>query len=120
MECTRLCGDIKDGRLEMLFPSSAEGEITLFGITRKISKSSCLFDTGGLSDGIYTPVLTVLGRDTEIEGFEIKNKKARLIPKDDAYVRALAEKLEKLEWRISKTESRLDSHDEKIYGNPLF
>lgn len=117
------CENIKlgtEGAIKLRFEDALSGAIRLGAYLKKIDGNSCIFDTGALEDGIYTPKIYLKGATVEAEGFEISNGKPCLLKKDDAYIRALSRELDALKSEIEKLKETLQIHDEKINGNPIF
>lgn len=110
----------KSGSLELRFEYELKGSVAFGTNVKKIDGNSCIFNTGGIDDGIYAPKIYLERSVIEAEGFEIKNGEPRLIPKDDGYVRRLARECELMRREISKIKETLALFDEKINGNPIF
>ena len=119
LECDNVKIDSGDG-LKLRFEDSLEGNVRLGAYLKKIEGNSCIFDTGALEDGIYTPKIYLKGAIIEAEGFEISNGTVLPLKKDDAYIRELSRELEDLRREIEKLKQTLRIHDEKINGNPIF
>ena len=119
LECEKLKNS-QSGTLELYFEYELCGSVALGASVKKIDGKSCIFNTGGIADGIDAPKIYLERSVIEAEAFEIKNGAPRLIPKDDGYVRQLAREWELMRREISKIKETLALFDEKINGNPIF
>ncbi len=119
LECEKITVKNGDG-IELHFEEKIKGSVRLGALLVKIDGKSCFFNTGALEDGIYKPVIYLSGAIIEPEAFEVSDGAARLIPKNDAYVRELSRELEALRHETAKIKEKLREHDEKINGNPIF
>ena len=119
LECENIKND-KEDRLCLRFEEGFKGSLRLGKLIKKIDGNSCVFDTGSLADGIYHPKIHIKGAIVELEAFEIIHGEAKLIPKDDAYIRELSREIEAQRREIANIKDLLTEFDKKINGTPIF
>lgn len=120
VECARIDKDSEDTKIRLRFDGNFSGSVRLGKTLKKIDGNSCIFDTGSLCDGIYTPKIYLESSIIDAEPFEISGGIPKLIPKSDSYIRELAKETWKLKCELSKIKEQLSEYDKKINGTKIF
>lgn len=117
-EIERICEmEVGDGIL-FVFKNCTPTSMRFGDGVRPCKEGTCRFER--CADGIYTPIVYTLRGMMRAESFELAGGAPRLIPRDDAYIRELAARAEKLEARIAELEGRMGGAERAIKGNHIF
>lgn len=110
----------RDRMAEIHVSPTADGFITLNGITARVVEGRCVFDLRLIDDGEFSPVLIEKDRRTVLP--RIKKESLRISPAepDGEYIRRLSARTRLLERKLDLIEDELTNLKKKILGTTIF